>query len=667
MTDRVRRFLDFHLAREYRNARTAKEAPQVDGNESFLYQSLYLAQFCQIQSPLLYLGEDDFFGFHLRHVLPLQTGHDMWGFTPDYAWALGAGFDSIRADLVARRVQAGADRDEYFRACIDSIDHILSYCEQVREEAVRCGAVHLAHALTRVPHQAARTYHEALVFMKLLIFFFRATNVNHLTLGRFDQYMYPYYATSCEDGMSRAQLTELTELFFLSINMDTDLCNGAQQGDNGQSLMLGGCHRDGSDAYNELSEVVLDASEELCLIDPKINLRVNRNTPLSRYEKGTRLTAKGMGFPQYCNDDVVIDGLCALGYELEDARDYTVAACWEFIIPAVGYDVANIGYMNFPAAVRRATVEALPHCTDFEQFFSAVEKEIDAEFAPFRERKEYYGGWLRGIRNPFASLFITTFRENAVDMGEMSAKYANFGIQGAGLAPAIDALTAIKTLVFDEKSLDTTELIAAMEANFVGYETLRNRLIAAPKMGNNDPVTNEIADRVLDFYARTVNGYPNAAGGIFRAGTGCPQTYVSAALSVGATADGRLAGAPYPSSFSPSIGTRPDGLLSVIQSFTHFDLKRVINGGPLTIELHDNLFRNEESISKVAMLVKLFIDAGGHQLQLNALNRERLLDAQKHPEQYPNLIVRVWGWSGYFRELDLCYQNQILSRTVYSV
>ena len=134
---------------------------------------------------------------------------------------------------------------------------------------------------------------------------------------------------------------------------------------------------------------------------------------------------------------------------------------------------------------------------------------------------------------------------------------------------------------------------------------------------------------------------------------------------MGATADGRCAFTPYSSSFSPAITSHTAGPLSVIQSFTKFDLKRIVNGGPLTIEIHDTTFRIHDGVEKVAQLVKNFILLGGHQLQLNSINREKLLDAQKHPGKYPNLIVRVWGWSGYFNELDLRYQNHIIKRTEY--
>jgi formate C-acetyltransferase len=138
--------------------------------------------------------------------------------------------------------------------------------------------------------------------------------------------------------------------------------------------------------------------------------------------------------------------------------------------------------------------------------------------------------------------------------------------------------------------------------------------------------------------------------------------YLWNAGEVGATADGRKAREPFGANFSPAIGVRPAGPLSVIQSFTKQHLSDAINGGPLTLELHDTLFRNRQGIEKTAQLVKLFIDRGGHQIQLNAVSRDTLLDAQNHPEQYRNLIVRVWGWSGYFVELDKPYQDHIISR-----
>ena len=156
-------------------------------------------------------------------------------------------------------------------------------------------------------------------------------------------------------------------------------------------------------------------------------------------------------------------------------------------------------------------------------------------------------------------------------------------------------------------------------------------------------------------------------GGVWRAGTGSAMEYIHSAKVCPATADGRHAGEAYGCSFSPAITTRLDGPLSVIHSFTRFDMKTICNGGPLTLEVHDTVFRNAEGEKKVARLVKAFVRLGGHQLQINSINRDRLIDAQKHPENYPNLIVRVWGWSGYFGELDREYQDHVIKRTEFTV
>ena len=161
--------------------------------------------------------------------------------------------------------------------------------------------------------------------------------------GRIDQYLYPYYQADLEAGrLTQDQALDLVEEFFLSCNKDSDLYTGMQQGDNGQSVVLGGYDAEGNDQYNDLSELCMRACEELRLIDPKINLRVNRTTSLERYVRGSELTRLGLGFPQYSNDDVVIPCLIHWGYRPEDACNYTVAACWEFIIPGYGMDIPNI-------------------------------------------------------------------------------------------------------------------------------------------------------------------------------------------------------------------------------------------------------------------------------------------------------------------------------------
>ena len=181
-------------------------------------------------------------------------------------------------------------------------------------------------------------------------------------------------------------------------------------------------------------------------------------------------------------------------------------------------------------------------------------------------------------------------------------------------------------------------------------------------MGNNDPEVDDIAVALMDAFADSVAGQVNERGGIFRAGTGSAMYYVWHAASLPATADGRRAGEGLAANYSPSLFARIRGPVSIMQSFAKPHLTRVCNGGPLTLELHDTMFRNEQAIQKVALMVKSFMDMGGQQLQLNAVNRDTMLDAQKHPQDHRNLIVRVWGWSGYFVELDKEYQDHIIKR-----
>ena len=202
-----------------------------------------------------------------------------------------------------------------------------------------------------------------------------------------------------------------------------------------------------------------------------------------------------------------------------------------------------------------------------------------------------------------------------------------------------------------------------MKQDFSGYEQLCTLLrYEAPKFGNNDDYVDEIASLLLADFAGALKGKKNDRGGIFRAGTGTAMYYLWHTKDLPASPDGRHQGEALGCNYSPSLFSRCKGPVSIIRSFAKPDLKETINGGPLTLELHDTVFRTEESTEKVALLVKSFMDLGGHQLQLNAVNRDTMLDAQKHPEHYRNLIVRVWGWSGYFVELDKEYQDHIIQR-----
>ncbi len=656
MTDRVKALFELLKSKEYKKGRR-----HVENTDSLNPEGVddYAALFKRVlaeEHPIIH--KNDRLGFHFSTDRKI---HWLSGnVSPNYSRIITDGFDKT-AQTIERSIRSCSDKERiaYGEQMLKSLDYALEYAEKYREEAAKTGNTELATALSKIPHSGAETFYEACVFLKLSLFFLRATYTDHVTLGRFDQYMYPFYLHDKKNGIDDETIFEMIEEFFISLNFDADLYPGVQMGDNGQSMVLGGYDADGKSMYNELSKMCLDASLELSLIDPKINLRVNKNTPFELFESATYLTKKGLGFPQYCNDDIVVDGLVKLGYAKEDALDYVVAACWEFIIPGKGADVPNLNSFCFPAVINEVITKELDKCDTFEELLERVRAAIATNCEEIRNC--HLGKPLP--RHPFASVYFDGCIEKLQDVFCGGTKYNNYGCHGTGIANAADALAAVKKVIYDDKSMSKEVLLNALKADFNGYAEERNMLKACPKMGNNDDYVDSLATYIMRAFSDNMNGKPNGIGGIWRAGTGSAQCYLRDTDCT--TADGRKSGTPYSSSFSPSLDVKTDGLLSVLQSFTKFDLTDIINGGPLTIEIHDTVLRNDVGIKKVAMLVQKYIELGGHQLQLNSVNRDRLIDAQRHPEKYPNLIVRVWGWSGYFNELDKSFQDHIIRRTEY--
>ncbi len=247
---------------------------------------------------------------------------------------------------------------EFLDCAIETIDAVIGLAARYANQAQSMGRDDLAEILENVPAHPARTFHEALQSLRLGHAVVWLGGNYHVGLGRFDQYMWPYLKADLSTGrLTNQEAEDLLAEFFISLNKDSDLYPGVQQGDNGQTLTLGGVTPIGDSAVNELTYMVLRVAREVAMIDPKINLRIYAQTDLDLLSLATELTRIGLGFPQYSNDDVVIPALAAHGYEVEDARDYVVAACWEFIIPGRGMEVVNTGAVSFPAAVDQALRE----------------------------------------------------------------------------------------------------------------------------------------------------------------------------------------------------------------------------------------------------------------------------------------------------------------------
>jgi pyruvate-formate lyase len=581
----------------------------------------------------------------------------------NYGYTIEVGLEQRRREILeAIEIQTSRKNFrgiEFLEAVLQSVNDVEKLTDRYAQKALENGRKDIFLLLQNIPGKGAKTFHEALQFFRILHFTLWASGNYHNTVGRFDQYMLKYLKKDIDSGiLDYESALELLEEFFISFNKDSDLYPGMQQGDNGQSMVLGGVDKHGNDSFNLLSEMCLKASLELKVIDPKINLRVNTNTPIEKFDLGTELTKEGLGFPQYSNDEVVIPGLLSKGYSLEDARNYVVAACWEFIIPGYGMDIPNITALSFTKVINASINKHLGQSKDFDSFMEKVKQEISDELLSLTP--VLYNIYMEPA--PFQSLLMNDCVEKARDIS-LGNRYNNYGIHGTGISTAVDSLAAIKKYVFDEKSITAKDLTQAVEDNFKGHNDLWLKLkYHAPKMGNDDNDADNIAIELLNDFSELSAGLVNERGGCYRPGSGSAMYYLWHVKDIGASADGRKKGEPLSANFSPGLNIKLKGPLSIIKSFSKPDMKKIMNGGPLTLELHNTVFRNPESIRKVSSLVKAYMDMGGQQLQINAVNREKLIEAKKHPEQYKNLIVRVWGWSGYFVELDELYQDHIIQR-----
>ena len=539
-----------------------------------------------------------------------------------------------------------------------SIDALISLADRYAEEAEKVGNQIVANSLKRVPRYGATSFLEALQLFRIVHFGLWLEGNYHVTVGSFDRYMYPYYEADIRSGkLTKEQAYELVEEFFLSFNRDSDLYVGVQQGDNGQSMVLGGVDEYGNETFNELSEMCLKASGSLLLIDPKINIRVGKNTPLRVYELGTELTKKGLGFPQYTNDDLAIPALERWGYSHKDACSYVMAACWELIIPGCGADVANIAALSFNKVIDVCLHRDLQSCDTSETFLQAVKQEIQTQCDEIAD----------GIRDLW---FVPSPLMNVCMACPIThgGKYNNFGIHGTGVASAADSLAAIVKYVYNEKKMAKQDLIRMVDEDYKNDpEWLHVLRYETPKVGQNNDFADQYLLFLLDNFAKGFEGKINCRGGKYRVGTGSAMYYLWHADEIGASPDGRRKGEALGTNFSIGLFTKTDGPFSIVQSLTKPNFIPLMNGGPVTLEFSSSMWQGEDAVRKFAKFIKAYFDMGGHQIQLNSVNLEKLKDAQKNPENYERLVVRIWGWSAYFTELDKEYQDHVISRQEYSI
>lgn len=619
--------------------------------------------------------------------------------TPDFPRVLELGFVGIREQLrEARRaaVPGSEPGSEAFYEAGEIVTtaviefgarwsrHCASEAEQIEDQAPERAAElrELARILARVPAHPATSFHEALQSLVLTWVALHQESFQHgVSFGRLDQYLWPYYERDVAAGtLDRARAVELlgcmlgkaSEQLPLFNQLATEFFSGLSSA---SGLTLGGTDADGQDATNELSYLIMHAYDRMRLRQPNLHLRLHPGSPASLRELAFELIGSGGGQPALFNEVQVIPALEALGIPQADARNFSIVGCVEWGIPYASFPAAGAGFVSLPAvldellhdpAVREhAGLGAGGGATGMRRIWSAFEQRLSQtiqEVVAGNDAIEQAHAQCRPT--PLLSTIVEGCIEVGRDVTNSGARFDSTGIQAVGLADVADSLVAIEILVCEEGRLSLDELMQAVDADFVGHEPLRRRLLEKlPKYGQGEGRPERWAAKLARSYAATLGQHRNVRGGVYAPGFWSMTTHVGFGARLGALPSGRGAKRPFANGASPSSGADTRGPTASLLSVVAVGGPHVGNGLALNESLDPQYASGPSGVALVDALTRGYFDAGGMQVQYNVIDVEQLLDAKAHPERHRGLVVRISGYSAYFNDLTPAMKDEIISRS----
>lgn len=592
----------------------------------------------------------------------------------DFPTVLQEGLGAYRRRIDTCRRE---ERAEFYEAMIWQLEaiqlFIRRYAAAAEEAAARPGwdrerFLQAAADLERIASAPPATFRQALQ----LIWMLHMLNGSD-SLGRFDQYVYPFYRRDLDRGVLSASAARcLLADFFVKVEEACQI----------QNLTLGGVTPDGRPAYNALTVEILDTVRLLGYKGPNLSLRVTENMPEEVWRAAMECLASGLGLPALYNDRVYVASLREHGIPPEEANDYALAGCSQVMIPGKSNFYNDVGLFNAAKILeialyggqdpRTGQPVGLPlgNAADFPDFDSlyAMVKEQFAYFCGLEARLNNLEARYRASREGYAmrTLLIRDCMEKGQTIFEGGARYNHIQLEIIGLTNAADSLYALKRAVYDDHIVTMDRLIEAMRHNFEGEENLRRRLEAYPKFGNDNPAVDALrADLSALLYA-ALNREPAAFGGVMVPGEVIFTAHELAGQVTGATPDGRLAGTVLADSAGARQGMDRSGPTALLNSL----LKIPVQGYLLTsvvgnLKFSPSLFA--EHTREIQSLFQAYFSQGGMQLQVNVVDAVILRDAMEHPEEHRSLVVRVGGYSDYFVNLSPALQQEILARTSQSM
>ena len=568
------------------------------------------------------------------------------------------------------------------------------YAKLAREMAETCAdeqrkkeLLQIAANCDVVPAHKPQTYYQAIQhywFTHLAV----TTELNPwdaYSPGHFDQHLTPFYEKDIEDGtVTRDQALELMECLWVKFynqpappkvgitlkesSTYTDFAN----------INTGGVTPEGEDGVNEVSYIILDCMDEMQLVQPNSNVQISRKNPRKFLKRACEIARKGWGQPAFYNTEAIIQELMNAGKSLEDARKGGSSGCVE--TGAFGNEAYILqGYFNLPKIFEITLFNGQDPMTGKQLGLKTGDptqfKSFDELWDAYTKQVHYFldikvkgsnvieGLYARYMPVPFLSILTNDCIARGKDYNAGGARYNTSVIQGVGTGTITDCLSAVKFNIYDNQNFTMAELLEAMKANFEGYERIHNLVRnKTPKFGNDDDYADNLMKKVFNYFLDDVCSRGNMRGGSYRVDMLPTTCHVYFGDVMIASPNGRLAHKPVSDGISPEKGADINGPTAVIKSCAKMDHLRT-GGTLLNQKFTPNVVAGEDGLDNMADLIRSYFDMDGHHIQFNVVGRETLLAAQKNPEEYRDLIVRVAGYSDYFRNLDKPLQDEIIERT----
>jgi pyruvate formate-lyase/glycerol dehydratase family glycyl radical enzyme len=635
----------------------------------------------------------------LIYTFMLEITYGIGHFTMDHGRVLSKGLSGIMEEAAQKFQDLSKDDQKrekglFYDAVIRSLNaailfanryadlaHSLSQREKDSDRAKELAE--LSRICRKVPEYPADTFHEAvqsLYFIHLIAQI--ESGGNSVSLGRIDQILYPYYQKDIQKGAIDPETArELLSLLFLKTNETWNVLEEAYipggegtEGKTTQNVTVGGVDGTGKDSVNALSYIALNAYADIRTVQPNFGVRIGPCSEDLFFRTAVKYAGDGV-LLHFFNDESIIRSLVKGGHSIEDARDYGVVGCLEpnaqgktfgstFAAQFNGIKCVELGLNNgqdvvfgFPAGVATGDPE---YFTDF----NAVWKAYDAQASYF------IGQLVKGITcldraiaetlpSPFASAMIDGPMEKAMDLTQGGAVYNSTGVQLIGFSNIADSLFAIKKAVFQDRYCTLTKLAQWLSGNWIDAEDKRNYFCNhVSKYGNDEDEVDKMAAAVIRHFCERLSGYRNFRGGHFWPGVFSVGFHITMGALTGATADGRYAGAVLGNGITPSEGMAQKGPTAIMNSVTKLPLDQVFNGLNLNMRFNGKAIPNQG----LAALIRGYFQAGGMQVQFNMADDKTLREAQKNPDQYRDLIVRISGYSAIFVNLSPTAQDEIIHR-----